>query len=146
MDQTDIVTLDVEQKARAEKLLRKYQDDGLNAPKDVVDEWRRPQTRKTNHDFDTTQREEYIDPTEIVGRLGSGATHFEPGKAAKHLSWLYKGEFDRLKSYPPMLEKRPEGYFVTDDGTHRSIAAKGIGLDRLYVEYYSVPSTVLEER
>jgi len=141
--ETDIVTLDSEQKSRVEELIRRYQNDELKRPEDLLDEWRAPLTKKAHYDYETPQKKEYIDPTEIVGR---GTSHFEPAKAAQILAWLYKGEFDQYKRHPPSLEKRPEGYFVTNDGTHRSIVAKAIPLEELYVEYYTVPASVLEEK
>ncbi len=145
MEETDIVTLDSEQKSRVEQLIRRYQNDELNRPEDLVDEWSPPKTEKINREYEVEEEEEYIDPTEIVGRLGEW-THFESQKAARFLSELYNGQFDQLQEWPPMLEKRPEGYFVTDDGTHRSIVAKAVPLDELYVEYYTVPASALTEK
>jgi hypothetical protein len=77
-----------------------------------------------------------------VGRDGA---HFESHKADRILSWLYKGKFDQLKLYPLTLEKRPEGYFVTTDGTHWGVVVKGVPLEKLYVEYYTVSASALEK-
>ncbi len=145
MPKTDIVTLDADQEARTTELLKRYDRDELNTPEALVDEWGDPQTKRLDVDFDSTTVQEYIDPTEIVGRLEGDSTHFEPSKAAQILWWLYQGEFDQFRRYPPSLEKRPEGYFVTKDGTHRSIVAKAIPLDQLYVEYYTVPESALDD-
>lgn len=47
---------------------------------------------------------------------------------------MVAGEYDLRRLYPPVLQKREERYFVLNDGIHRSIAAKAVGLDELYVE------------
>jgi len=146
MTKTDIVTLDSDQKARAQELLSRYNDGEINRPEDIVDEWGDPQTRQTHIEYDISTKNEYIDPREIVGRVEGETTHFEPAKAAQILYWLYTGEFDQFKRLPPTLEKRPEGYFVTTDGTHRCIVAKGLPLEKLYVEYHEIPASALEER
>jgi len=68
----------------------------------------------------------------------------EKGRLKGVLTYLLRGEFEVQNSYPPMLQKRGSQFYVTDDGNHRSMVAKAIGLERLYVSYSEVPLDLLD--
>lgn len=57
---------------------------------------------------------------------------------------MIKGDFEVQNSYPPVLQRRGDCFYVSTDGYHRSMVAKAIGLDELYVEYTVVPPNLLE--
>ncbi len=56
---------------------------------------------------------------------------------------MLKGEFEVQHMAPPVLQRRGDRFYVTSDGHHRSMVAKAIGLDELYVEYEVVPPNLI---
>lgn len=52
---------------------------------------------------------------------------------------MLKGEFEVQHMASPVLQRRGDRFYVTSDGRHRSMVARAIGLDELYVEYGIVP-------
>ncbi|WP_238392250.1 hypothetical protein [Halorussus amylolyticus] len=52
-------------------------------------------------------------------------------------------DFEIQNTVPPMLQRRGGGFYVMDDGHHRGIVARAIGLDELYVDYEVVPPELI---
>ena len=140
------IKLTNKQEELAEELLRRYKADELQKPLDVVEEWRVPDTVKSSSDYELKVQKEHINPGAIAGTFQSSTNHFEPVKFASHVARYFQGEYMCESNLPPALDRRGDLFYVTSDGHHRSMAAKSLGIEELYVEYYTVPNRMLEPK
>jgi hypothetical protein len=139
----ETISLTEEQEERARDIYQRLQDDEITRPTDII-EWREP-TKTIDYQAQKKsfpRYKELVDPGEIEGTTGSTA-RLEKHRLTTVLAWLIKGEFEVRDEYPPVLQKRDGGYYITADGHHRCIAAKAVGLDEFYVEYAEVPEQLL---
>lgn len=139
----ETISLTKEQRERARRLLKQTVDGDVETPTDVVDSWEEPATTKKQNECQSPQHEGFISPSAIAGSV-EFSNRLEKHRLKKILAYLLKGNFELRNSYPPVLEKREDRFYVTTDGHHRCMVAKGIGLERLYVEYTEVPRDLLE--
>lgn len=107
-------------------------------PEDLVSEWRmwRP-TYKYNH-VETVEGT-MIDTGNIVGVSHSATDRLDLARLLKIVHWMMSDQYDP-KYAPIHVNRHPEGtYYVDNDGTHRAIAHKALGIKRIYadVEVYT---------
>jgi len=141
----ETLTLASKQRERAETLLRRTIDGDVQAPTDIVDTWNDPDSSinrnwKEGH---LPQYEGFVAPSAIKGSIGM-ADRLETSRIKTVLAYLLKGKFEVQSPWPPTLQQRGNRFYVTNDGHHRSMVARAIGLDELYAEYTVVPPELLE--
>lgn len=137
----ETVSLDTEQRKTARTILKEISAGEISLPTDVVDSWKTPgdSIDYSKDSREVREGEDFIDPAKIEGTFSSTIHRLESGRLAKILKWMIEEEFEVRNIYPPVVEKRGNRYYVSTDGHHRCIAAKAIGLERLYVEYEEIP-------
>lgn len=140
----ETLTLTPEQSTRAKQLLKRTCDGAVESPTDVVDTWEEPDStidRGRKEDL-FPQQEGFITPSSIAGSVGA-SNRLEKNRIKKVLAHMLKGEFEVQHMAPPVLQWRGDRFYVTSDGHHRSMVARAIGLDELYVEYEIVPPELI---
>lgn len=139
------ISLDDDQRKLAIELHQSLSNDEIQSPDDFLDTWKTPDysVRFSEIDGSLDLYEDYVSPEDIKGPAGQDTQRLEPGKLMNKLKWMVEGDFEEERMYPPMLQKRGEDYYVTNDGLHRCLAAKALDLDRLYVEYEEIPEEAL---
>lgn len=140
----ETLTLTPKQRVRAKRLLKWTREGYVESPTDVVDSWEEPDS---NIDWERKdglfpQQEGFINPSAIAGSVGM-SNRLEKHRIKKVLAHMLKGEFEVQNMAPPVLQQRGDSFYVTTDGHHRSMVARAIGLDELYVEYEVVPAEFL---
>jgi hypothetical protein len=140
----ETLTLTPDQRERAEKLLKRTIDGSVQTPTDVVDSWNDPDSSIDRERKEGTlpHHEGFVSPSAIEGSLGM-STRLEQGRIKKVLACMLKGEFEVRNLSPPTLQRRGDSFYVTNDGHHRSMVARAIGLEELYAEYTVVPRRFL---
>ena len=141
----ETLSLTPEQRQRAKELLKRADNGEVKSPTDIVDSWEEPDTTidRERKEGIFPKYEGLINPDAIVG--SDGFSHrLEQHRLKKVLAHMLKGNFEVQNSHPPVLQKREGRFYVTSDGHHRSMVAKAIGLEELYVEYSEVPPEILE--
>ncbi|WP_136690047.1 hypothetical protein [Halorhabdus amylolytica] len=131
------------QEERAREIYHRIQDGGITHPTDIV-EWQEPTKSINYQEKESTlpRYEGFIDPADIKGAIGS-TDRLERNRLSAALVRLIQGDFEVKNSYPPVLRKLGDNYYVTTDGRHRCIAAKAVALEEFYVEYEEVPDRLL---
>lgn len=142
----DTVSLSEVQRARAKNIKKRLSENEIRSPTDVVDDWQPP-----NYSINWSQKESlfpqyegFISTSKIKGTLEDSINRLNTNRLENILELMLNGEFEKQNKYPPDLQKRGEYYYVAEDGHHRCMAAKAVGLDQLYAEYEVVPPNLLE--
>lgn len=140
----ETLTLTSDQRGRARRLLKRAIDGDVRTPTDVVDSWDDPNSsiNRDRKEDDLPHHKGFVPPSAIKGSLGM-STRLEEGRIKAVLAHMLKGEFEVENSFPPTLQKRGDSFYVTNDGHHRSMVARAIGLDELYAQYTVVPPELL---
>lgn len=141
----ETLSLSMKQRERAVELLRRVNNGDVHSPTDVVDVWESPESTidRSRKEGTFPQQKEFISPEPISGSLGM-ENRLEQHRLKEVLAYLLEGEFEVRNSFPPVVQKRDGRFYVSTDEHHRSMVAKAIELDKLYVEYTVVPSALLE--
>jgi hypothetical protein len=140
------VTLSDEQEARAREIYQGVKSGKITQPTDIV-EWEKP-TQRIDHsaiEGEISYEKGFIDPSRIRGPGKTRIHRLETAQLRTVLAWLIEGEYEHERPYPPVLLKKGTTYDVGSDGIHRCMAAKAIGLDKLYVEYEDYPDHALTD-
>lgn len=142
----DYLELTDEQRERAIEIYKRIKSGAVQSPTDVVDSWETPETVVADSESDEPfpRHEEFIDPSKIAGTFPSTIHRLETGRLQTVLVWMVEDRFETKNLCPPMVRKQQDRYYVTDDGHHRCLAAKAVGLDEFYVEYSEVPPALLD--
>lgn len=142
----DYLELNEEQQDRAIEIYNRIEDGEVQSPTDVVESWETPEVVVDDSEYDGMypRDEDFISPKKIAGTFSSSIHRVETGRLQTILKWMVEGEFQTQHMCPPMVQKIDGRYYVTDDGLHRCMVAKAVGLDELYVEYSVVPPELLE--
>jgi len=140
-------SLTEDQRQQAKDLYHRVDSGEISSPTDFVSEWTKPDLVPEYSPDRGPYPEHYgfIDPTKIKGTYPETIHRFEPGRIKTHLARFYRGKFQRQHTAPPKLQKIQGEYYVTDDGVHRSLTARGLGLNELYVYYTVPPGDLLKE-
>lgn len=141
----ETLTLTPAQEERAKNLLSRTLEGDIQSPTDVVDSWDNPNSSIDRDQKEDTlpQYEGFVTPSAIAGPLGS-PSWFKLHSIKGVLACMIEGDFEVRNMAPPSLQKRGDRFYVTNDGHHRSMVARAIGLDELYAHYTIVPPEHLE--
>lgn len=126
----DTITLTTAQRQNAQDLLTQLTDD--TEPWDLVDEWReRPNTLNHTH---TELGQQYFPVEQIVGTEDHNVTRLVTDRLREIIDILLNNEFEKEHRFPPVLSKIDGEYYVSNDGNHRTLAFKYIGIEEIYAE------------
>jgi len=141
----ETLSLTPQQRERAKEILKQTVNGEVESPVDIVDSWEEPDTTidRERKEKMFPKREGFIPPEAIAGSVAA-SNRLEQGRIKKVLAHMLKDNFEVQNSYPPVLQKREDRFYVTSDGHHRCMVAKTIGLEELYTEYTEVPTHLLE--
>lgn len=126
------LTLDAEQRKRAEDLLQKVRSGEATEPKDVVDEWK-PQPRIVTSGESILK---WVSLSDVVGTDPDLTDEFMNGRLTFALELLLNGEFQPKYSSPPHYIEIDGEFYVGNDGNHRTLACKAVGVEEIYARVY----------
>lgn len=138
-------SLSESQRERAKALHERVDAGEITSPTEFIDKWQ-PRHKVTDYDSELVpypKVTEFIDPSKIAGTTQTSLSRFNSAKIKTHLARFYHGEFERQRTYPPVLQKIDDKFYVMNDGLHRCLTAKALGISELYVEYSIPPEEAL---
>ncbi|UHQ98029.1 hypothetical protein HYG81_20630 (plasmid) [Natrinema zhouii] len=140
----ETLSLTPEQTAHARQLLKRTVDGEVESPTDIVDSWEEPTgTIDWERKEDLFPEEESFITLSAIADSVSSPSRLEKPRIKKILVCLLEEEFEVQNTAPPKLRKCGDCFYVTDDGHHRSMVARAIGLNELYAKYEIVSPELL---
>lgn len=136
----DTIELSHEKKKLAAQLSEQAQN--CRTPLKFVDNWYAlsEQTVEWNEDRGEKMKEVPVD--KIVGTCPQNIHRFQPYRFQKVLKKLAMGEWREEVGKPeaPHFKQVGDFYYIGSDGTHRALAFKALGIEKLYarVTYYDI--------
>lgn len=141
---SEALSLTVEQLRHAKRLYERINDGDIESPSDFVEPWKTPDSN-----FDERQEEPrpprqqcFIPPDQIMGTVDD-TDRLETNRINKILATMVNEEYEVQPNFPPLLQRRGDCFYVDGDGHHRSMVAKAIGLEKMYVKCEMVPPALL---
>lgn len=136
----ETLELTEEQFKRAKELYQLSKAEDLCVPDDLFESWKCMESPGDSFERILVGERErsYVSPSNIVGWENPNPSRFRCAKLRKVLGYMGEGKFELEADFPPKLIQTGNELYVSADGLHRSVAAKYIGLDRLFATVQEV--------
>lgn len=136
------ITLTEEQNQRARAALRAVQEDVATNPHDLLDEWKAApgwriiRTMSEDDEVPTRSAEKWVPVSNIIGLDRDLLDDFMDSRMERALRLLAEGQFQPRYGgrNRPVYREICGDFYVTVDGSHRSMACKTVGVDEIYAE------------
>lgn len=127
------LTLDAEQRERARDILERVENDEATEPKDLVNEWK-PCPRMA---ISGEATEKWVSLSDVVGTDPDLTDSFMKGRIEYVLRLLLENEFQPKYTFDPPHYIEIDGeFYVGNDGNHRTIVCKAVGVERIYARVF----------
>lgn len=127
---TNTISLTDEQTHKARELLEVLDEETV--PKDLLSTWtERPETIGCEYEELGGQ---YVSTEKIIGTEDHNVDRLVTDRLREIIDILIEGSFEKEHRFPPVLSLIDGNYYVSNDGNHRTIAFKYLGIDEIYAE------------